>query len=109
MNTLQIKGLVTAGALLSLATAAAAQVRDRNDDFGHMWGGSYGMDHGFFGGFLMLAVWAALIALVVIAVRWSMQQGTGRRSSALDILQQRLAKGEIDPKEYDERKKALEA
>ncbi|SPH24691.1 hypothetical protein DEA8626_03727 [Defluviimonas aquaemixtae] len=74
-----------------------------------MWGSGYGMGYGLFGGLMMVLFWVILLALVVIAVRWWMDQGAGKRSSALDILQERLAKGEIDPKEYAERKKALES
>ncbi|OYX41975.1 MAG: hypothetical protein B7Z02_13930 [Rhodobacterales bacterium 32-67-9] len=74
-----------------------------------MWGGGYGMGYGLFGGLMMVLFWVILIALVVIAVRWWTDQGSGKRSSAIDILQERLARGEIDAKEYAERKKALES
>ncbi|WP_264773749.1 SHOCT domain-containing protein [Defluviimonas salinarum] len=67
------------------------------------------MGYGLFGGLMMILFSVILIALVVIAVRWWMEQSPGKRSSALEILQERLAKGEIDAKEYAERKKALES
>ncbi len=115
MNDMLIRTVVAAGAFFSMANAATAQARERGEDyFGHMWGNGhmsgsgYGMGYGIFGGLMMVLFWVVLIALVVIAVRWWMEQGSGKRSSALEILQERLAKGEIDSKEYAERKKALE-
>ncbi|MGC9371641.1 MAG: SHOCT domain-containing protein [Paracoccaceae bacterium] len=77
----------------------------------HMWGG-YGMGYGFFGLGLTILFWAVLIALAVFAFRWLSQSGTlppkSKGDDALEILKQRLAKGEIDPEEYAVRKKALE-
>ena len=80
---------------------------------GMMWDG--GVFHMFFGFLMMLLFLAAIVALVVLAVRWLSGPGrhlfhdgsrpTGR--SALDILKERLAKGEIDVAEYEERKRAL--
>lgn len=97
-------------AFLSTAKMAVAQDPGRGDGYyGHMWGGGYGMGYGLFGGLMMVLVWVILIALVVIAVRWWTEQSSGKRSSAIDILQERLARGEIDAKEYAERKKALES
>lgn len=103
-------------AVLATAGMASAQGRGEADGFyghmwgdGHMWGGGYGMGYGLFGGLMMVLFWVILIGLIVIAVRWWMEQGSGKRSSALEILQERLARGEIDPKEYAERKKALES
>lgn len=111
MNDMLIRSMVAAGAFFPMANAATAQARERGEEYyghmwgdGHMWGGGYGI----FGGLMMVLFWVILIALVVIAVRWWMEQGSGKRSSALEILQERLAKGEIDSKEYAERKKALE-
>ncbi len=75
--------------------------------YGHpmMWGEGYG----FFGVGMMVVFWGVLIVLAVLAVRWLMERGPGRsQSTALDILKERLAKGEIDPDEYQARRKALE-
>ena len=81
-------------------------------DYGYahpmMWGG-----YGFMGALGSL-LWVILIILVIVlAIRW-LRHGTPRRgawmsSSALDILKERYAKGEMTTAEYEERKKALEA
>ncbi|MDF0603381.1 SHOCT domain-containing protein [Psychromarinibacter sp. C21-152] len=98
------------------ATAAAAQNTTPTQQWPDNWHGGYdhmmwGGGFGFFGGLMMLVFWAALIALVVLAVRWF--DGTGgsartRRNEAMDILRQRFAKGEIDEEEFRRRKAALE-
>ena len=78
---------------------------------GHMmgWGG------GMFGGIGMIFFWGIIIALVLLLVRrfgggWPLQsssQPPRAGSTALDILQERYAKGEISKEEYEERKKTL--
>ena len=67
---------------------------------------------GFFGmGLGMLLFWGLLIVGVVLLVRWL---AAGRRSeeppqnaSALDILAQRYARGEIDRAEYEQKRRDL--
>jgi putative membrane protein len=77
-----------------------------------MWGGWF---HMFFGFLMMLLFLGVLIGLVVLVVRWLGSSehspfrhapGAGARSS-LDILKERLARGEIDVAEYEERRRAL--
>jgi putative membrane protein len=58
---------------------------------------------------MMIVFWGSLIVLVVLLVRW-LSGGGGAlqsRSSALQILQERFARGEIDKEEYEERRKIL--
>jgi putative membrane protein len=63
----------------------------------------------FFGPFMMIIV----IALAVLIVVWMVRaiapgrSPDARRSSVLDILNERYARGEIDRKEYEERKQVL--
>jgi len=75
----------------------------------------YGM---IFGPIMMIAVLAAVIVVVVLIVRWlgggfssrapsSRTMEDGSRSTALDILEWRFAKGEIDKAEFEEKKKLL--
>jgi len=69
----------------------------------------------FFGFLMMLLFLAILVGLVVLAVRWliSSEHSPFRHSprqgehTALNILKERLAKGEIDVAEYEERRRAL--
>lgn len=57
---------------------------------------------------MMVLFWGLIIDAVVLAVRWLIRQGSEPRSdSALDILRQRYARGEIDKEEFDARKKDL--
>ncbi len=108
-----VKFTVIGGAALALATpfasAAWAQVETQLPyaPRGHMWGDGYGW-YGMGGGFMVL-FWILIIAVVVYAVRWMAGKNEAGNSSdsALDILKERLARGEIEPAEYEERRKAL--
>lgn len=68
------------------------------------------------GGFTMLLVWVGLIVLIVWAIK-SMKGKHGcchnhnhdESSRALDILQERYAKGEINKEEFETKKKDLQA
>lgn len=99
------------GSLTLLATTSGATVAQSNDFrgyHGHMWGDGYGF--GFMGVGMMFLFWALIIFLVVIAVRWFMDRETASKKGgdALETLKLRLARGEIDVAEYEERRKALE-
>jgi len=70
---------------------------------------------GFFGmGFGMLLFWALLIVGVVVLLRW-LATGSDRRAppsegaSALEILAQRYARGEIDRAEFEQKRRDLGA
>ena len=63
-----------------------------------------------FGGGLMWLFWIVSIFLVVWAVKLAFGIGNGheeRKRSALDILKERYAKGEIDQAEFERKQKAL--
>jgi len=80
-------------------------------EMGMMWwyngpfdGGNWWM---FAIGFLlMLAFWGGVIALVVWAIRGF--RPSDKPGSALSILQERFARGEIDGQEYERRKSLLQ-
>jgi len=60
----------------------------------------------------MLLFWVVVIALGVWLFRWLAEESRGRRGpegrdSALDILRERYARGEISREEFDDRKKGL--
>jgi putative membrane protein len=78
-----------------------------------MSGNDYGMGYGMgFGGIFMWIFWIALILLVVWAIGALLGRrgdgGGGLEKSALDILQERYAKGEIGREEYEQKRKDLE-
>ncbi len=98
-------------ALATFATQALANGEHgrRAFDHPHMWGGGGGFGM-IFGGIAMILVVAAIIGLVVLAVRW-LGGGAARRAGAgrtsLDILEERFARGEIDAQEFQERRRIL--
>lgn len=68
-----------------------------------MWG------WGMFGPLMMVVVWAAIILFVVWLVREARGTRGERNASALEILKERYAKGEIERKEFEEKKRDLES
>jgi putative membrane protein len=78
---------------------------------GNYWGMPwYGM---VFGPMMMIAVLAGIIAAVVLLVRWlggaSMAPPpySPPEKAPLDILKERLARGEIDTQEFEEKRRTL--
>ncbi|MBI5414684.1 SHOCT domain-containing protein [Candidatus Peregrinibacteria bacterium] len=76
------------------------------------------MNFGFlpFGGFswiFMILWWILIIAGIAMLVKWLMSQSGGTRwnheKTSLDILKERYAKGEINKKEFEEKRKDVEA
>lgn len=65
----------------------------------------------FLGPLMMILFVAAVVVLVVLAVRWMGGSGGAApgasQSRALDILKERFARGEIDEKEFETRRRAL--
>ena len=57
---------------------------------------------------MMLVFWGLIIAAIVLGIRWLIRQGNGARSdTALEILRQRYARGEIDREEFEAKKQDL--
>ena len=72
------------------------------------WGPG-GMMGWFGGGLMMIVFWVLLVSFIVWIVREVGGKNTHSRpeSSALEILKERYAKGEIDKKEFEDKKKDL--
>ncbi|MGH8927241.1 MAG: SHOCT domain-containing protein [Acidimicrobiia bacterium] len=63
---------------------------------------------GLWGWTMMIAFWVLVVVLIVWAVRSAARPGPTEDRGALRILDERLAKGEIAPDEYKERRAVLE-
>ena len=100
--------------LLCFVTPAAALAQDSSRYHGpHMWGDGW---HGWlFGPIMMILFIAVTVVVVLLLVRWLGGPGHGPAThgvhgrTPLDILKERVAKGEIDKDEYQERRRMLES
>ena len=88
--------------LLASLPASMARADGPGSWTGHMWGGGYG----FMGGFMMLAFWGAVIALIVFLVL--RLRDNAPDSDAQEALRRRFANGEIDEEEFRRRKATLD-
>lgn len=70
-----------------------------------MW---YWHGMGVWGWAMMLAFWLAVVILIVWLVRSSASPRAPEDRRAFRLLDERLAKGEIDADEYRERREVLE-
>jgi len=97
-------------AAVSLGLLAAnnpAWADERPYPYHMMWGGG-----GFMGPVMMLLFFAVIVVLVVLLVRWlwpgHMSGSPGSNGkSALSILEERYARGEIDKEEFEEKKRVI--
>jgi putative membrane protein len=76
------------------------------------WGSGWSVGSWLLMGIGMVVFWGVVVTLVIVLVRRSRggaEQSVAltHRSSALDILAERFARGEIDEEEYGLRRRAL--
>jgi len=70
--------------------------------------GNFGYGN-WFGLIIMVIFWILVVAGLAAFIKWVAEQGKreSKAKSALEILKERYAKGEIDKKEFEEKKKDL--
>jgi putative membrane protein len=72
---------------------------------GHMWGGGWSMFFGPLWTTLLLAL--AVVLIVGVARRYGREERAQPGRSALRILEERFARGEINKQEFEERRATL--
>ena len=71
----------------------------------HMWGGTMA-----FGWLFMILFWILVILAIVALAKWIFDEAHKPKGKPpLEILKERYARGEIDKKEFEEKKKDLQA
>ena len=93
--------------MLSGLGQVAAQAQERAYEWGwgmHPMWGVWGIAMMV----MMLLFWGVVIVGIVLGIRWLVGQGRGpQRDTAIDILRQRCARGEITREEFDSMKRDL--
>ena len=71
------------------------------------WNDQWPMPWMFFGPIMMIIFVALCMAMMFFMMRGMMMRGD-RRQDAIDILRERLARGEINQTEYEDRRRLLQ-
>ncbi len=110
MRRLSLRVAITLGTLTLPWLAWADVATEGAYGHGHMMGGGW-----IFGPIMMILFVALIVAVVVLVVRWLGGMGGAgggaaqaeRPKAALDILEERFARGEIDKEEFEQRRQTL--
>ncbi len=108
MKRLSLWGATLFAALNVPWLAWADRVGEGGAGHGQMWG--HGWGGMIFGPLMMLVFIALIVGVVVLVVRWlggGPAQGA-KPKTALDILEERFARGEIDKDELEDRRRTLQ-
>lgn len=92
----------------SLAASAPAWAQERPWGWGGhpMWGMWGGWGLGMFS--FVLVFWVLVLVALVLGIRWLVSQGgPAKPDSALEVLRQRYARGEIDRDEFEQKRRDL--
>ena len=79
------------------------------NDYGYGGWGAGNMMGWFGGGIMMVAFWVLFIVFIVWVVREISGKNSQSSSTALDILKERYAKGEIGKEEFEAKKKDIKS
>lgn len=97
---------LTVLALIAGSGQALADQSSGGSYYGHpMWSGGWG--HMFMGWGMMAVFMIAVIVIVLFLIKGFIGGDRAPSSTALDLLNERYARGEIDTAEYNERKNTL--
>ena len=108
----QFLSLMTSGFAV-LLTPSVVLAQTQTDYHGpHMMGGNW-----FMGPIMMIVFLAVVIIVVMLIVRWMTGSNHGHSQvhaappakTAMDILKERFARGEIDKEEFEEPRRILES
>ncbi len=110
MKRLSLWGATLFAALSVPWLAWADQVGEAGHGHGQMWG--HGWGGWIFGPLMMIVFIALIVGVVVLVVRWlggggGPAQGA-KQKAALEILEERFARGEIDKDEFEDHRGALQ-
>ena len=112
MNLRNILPILIISFILTGPLAVLADGADMGMDMMNLSGGGFGKG-AMFGWFFMLLFWLLIIFGIIWLVKNlagnnnDRQDANRKQSKALDILKERYARGEIDKKEFEEKKQEL--
>lgn len=105
----------SASGLLLPAFQANAFAQQGSRYYGCPMGNMMGWGTGWLGMIFMILFWTLIIAGGIFLIKYLVQNTRGgphtggQRSRALDIIEERYARGEIDKQEFEARKKDLQS